>query len=42
MINFRTDLAVEAKEMYVKESKRDIDGISVEEVDKIRIAYKRI
>lgn len=31
MINFRTDLAVEAKDMYVKESKRNIEGVSVEE-----------
>lgn len=29
MIKFRTDLAVEAKEMYVKESKSDVDGIKV-------------
>lgn len=31
MINFRTDLAVEAKDMYVRENKRDIEGISVNE-----------
>lgn len=31
MVNFRTDLAVEAKDMYVKEKKKNIDGISVQE-----------
>lgn len=31
MIKFRTDLAVEAKEMYVKESKRETNGVNVTE-----------
>lgn len=29
MMKFRTDLAVEAKDMYIKESKRDVEGIRV-------------
>ena len=33
MIKYRTDLAVEAKDMYVKESKQDIDGIKVYEME---------
>ena len=44
MINFRTDLAVEAKDMYVKESKRDIEGISVDEeiIDEIKITKVKV
>lgn len=44
MINFRTDLAVEAKDMYVKESKREIEGISVEEdvIDEIKITKVKV
>lgn len=44
MIDFRTDLAVEAKDMYVKESKRDIEGISVEEdvIDEIKITKVKV
>lgn len=31
MLNFRTDLAIEAKEHYAKEHKNEIDGVIVEE-----------
>ena len=31
MLNFRTDLAVEAKDMYVRENKREIEGVTIEE-----------
>lgn len=31
MFNFRTDLAVEAKDMYVRENKREIEGVTIEE-----------
>ncbi|MFR9239874.1 MAG: GPR endopeptidase [Clostridium baratii] len=44
MLNFRTDLAIEAKEHYAKEHKNEIDGVIVEEeiindskVTKVRI-----
>ena len=31
MINVRTDLAIEARDMYTKENKRELDGVIVEE-----------
>lgn len=33
MINVRTDLAVEAKEMYTEDNNSEIDGVSVEELE---------
>lgn len=33
MINVRTDLAVEARQIYKEQNKRDADGISVEELE---------
>ena len=31
MINIRTDLAIEARDMYTKENKRELDGVIVDE-----------
>ena len=49
MLNFRTDLAIEAKEDYTKVHKNEIDGVVVDEsvindskVTTVKVNIKRI